>query len=126
MIKELDADRNPNKTVSLLHAIRWTVHSWQNLVTTRTIEKCFWKSTCIKKPVDAVLKDPQQVEERAQLQVQILSIPNLSNLIPIDQFIQPAEEQIVDQVKDITEALVERYTVIPEKKKCQKKEKILR
>ena len=67
MIKELEADRNPNKTVSLLHAIRWTVNSWQNHVTAQTIEKCFWKSTCIKKPVDAVLKDPQQVEERAQL-----------------------------------------------------------
>jgi len=37
------------KTVTLLHAIQWTVESWKHYVRQQTIQACFWKSTVVKK-----------------------------------------------------------------------------
>ena len=50
-------------------------------------------------------------------------ISNFFNLIPIDQFIQPAKEQIVEQGRDITEALVKRYVVVLEKEEVPEEHK---
>jgi len=45
MISEYDKGLDPNKTVTLLHAIRWTVYAWENFVKPATIYNCWQKST---------------------------------------------------------------------------------
>jgi hypothetical protein len=47
MLYEYEANRDPNKTVTLLNAIQWSTFAWNQKVSLTTIEKCFWKSTCI-------------------------------------------------------------------------------
>jgi hypothetical protein len=49
MISEYDKDLDPNKTVTLLHAIRWTVYAWENFVKPATIYNCWQKSTLLGK-----------------------------------------------------------------------------
>ena len=36
-----EADKDPNKTVTLLKAIQWTRVVWYNTITQTCIEKCF-------------------------------------------------------------------------------------
>ena len=51
MIKQLENGKNPQKTVTLRHAINWTVHSWNHDVKAVIIKNCWFKSTLIKKSV---------------------------------------------------------------------------
>jgi hypothetical protein len=51
MIKQFEADKNPNKIVTLLHAINWTVHAWNNHVKASTITNYWYKSSLIAKPL---------------------------------------------------------------------------
>jgi hypothetical protein len=50
MVQQFDQNKDPNKTVTLLHAVNWTVHAWNNFVKPSTIVNCFYKSTLIAKP----------------------------------------------------------------------------
>jgi hypothetical protein len=63
MIREFEAGRDPNKTVTLLHAVRWTVEAW-NQVKPRAIQRCWWRSTCDKRPVDS--NDEEWLEQQRQ------------------------------------------------------------
>jgi hypothetical protein len=49
MLRQYEAGKNPNKTVTLLKAVQWTRSSWEQGITSSSIQKCFWKSTIIKK-----------------------------------------------------------------------------
>ena len=51
MLRQYEADKDPNKIVNLLKAIQWTRTAWENVLP-QTIQKCWWKSTIIKKPVN--------------------------------------------------------------------------
>ena len=51
MIKQFEANKDPNKTVTLLHAINWTVYAWNNHVKASTIANCWYKSSLIAKPL---------------------------------------------------------------------------
>jgi hypothetical protein len=137
MIKEFDAGRDPNKTVTLLHAVRWTAEAW-NQVKSISIQRCWWKSTCDKKPTptptlsiseptptptlsmsgddeDWLQQQREDQEERCRLQAQILdSLYLRENALPIDEFINPASEVIIENDTNLTEVLVERYSVIQE------------
>ena len=50
MLREYEADKNPQKTVNLLRAVQWIQAAWETSVTTTTLQRCWWKSTVIKKP----------------------------------------------------------------------------
>ena len=49
ILQQLQADKDPNKTVNLLKAIGWTRVAWNNCVTSTTIQRCFIKSTIVLK-----------------------------------------------------------------------------
>jgi hypothetical protein len=113
MIQQLNADKDPNKTVTLLKAIQWSRVAWEQMVTPSTIQKCWWKSTCIKKPAEEEeIKDNQEAE-RAELQEQLalLSTPNKGEeRLSIDDFINPTDETIVDDDINIFALVVEHHT----------------
>jgi hypothetical protein len=52
MLRQYEADKNPNKTMNLLKAVQWSRASWE-AVSEVTIQRCWWKSTIFKKPVMA-------------------------------------------------------------------------
>ena len=51
MLRQYEENKDLNKTVNLLKAIQWTRKAWDQ-VTDTTIQRCQWKSTIIKKPID--------------------------------------------------------------------------
>jgi hypothetical protein len=111
-IRQLDAGRDPNKTVSLLKAIQWTRLAWAEYVTSSTIEKCFWKSTITVKPANIDTASPIiETEERALLQADIKAIPGFTDTLTIDEFLEPQEERIEDEEEDILESVVQMYRV---------------
>jgi hypothetical protein len=57
MLRQYEAGKNPNKTVTLLKAVQWTRSSWEQGVTSSSIQKCFWKSTIIKKLEQEVIQE---------------------------------------------------------------------
>jgi hypothetical protein len=111
MLQELQANRDPNKTVTLLHAIRWPVAAW-NEVTQVTIEKCWYKSTCFKKPSIALEEELAIDADIAELQAAIerLRIP-ADERMNINNFINPPDEAIIDENNDIMESVIERHTI---------------
>ena len=44
MITELDANKNPHKTVNVLQALHWGIHAWAYNVTSMAIINCWLKS----------------------------------------------------------------------------------
>ena len=112
MLHEYKAKRDPLKSVTLLHAIQWSVYAWNQKVDSRAIEKCFWKSTCISKPLNTSTVDSDINDQlvRDQLQAQIISIPDLLYPLPIEEFIEPLDEQIIDSEGDILNIVIESYS----------------
>ena len=112
ILYEYEADRNPLKSVTLLHAIQWSVFVQNYRVTPGVITRCFWKSTCVSKPLDLANSldpnDQQQVQE--QLQAQIAMIPNILDPLLLEEFIQPIDEQIIDDESDILNTVIESYS----------------
>ena len=48
MLREYEAERDPQKTVNLLKAVQWICTAWESSVATTTIRRCWIKSTLIK------------------------------------------------------------------------------
>jgi hypothetical protein len=109
MVREYEAEKNPQKTVNLLKAIQWTRVAWETLVTPTTIQRCWVKSTLIKKPQEPVVED-NQVTDRAELQAQIAQLP-IENPLPLNEFLNPNEEAVIDEDEDIFASVVEHYSV---------------
>lgn len=117
MLRQYESDKDPNKTVTLLKAIQWTRIAWDDTVTRECIKKCFWKSTVFKKPADQevrVWEDSEQ-EQRAELQAQIMALPGITDPLSIDEFIEPPQEVVEDDDRDIFASVVERYSTDKER-----------
>jgi hypothetical protein len=48
--------------------------------------------------------------DQEALQAQIAEIPGVQDPLPIEEFINPAVEEIMDKDEDITEAIIETYS----------------
>jgi hypothetical protein len=108
MLRQLEADKNPNKTVNILKAMQWSRLAWEALEAHK-LQKCWWKSTLIPKPENEdILQD--NVAEIEELSAEIARLPGDSMLI--GDFLEPAGEVIIDEDEDIFEPIVERYSTI--------------
>ena len=87
----LNSDKDPNKTVTLLKAIQWTRVAWNDCVTSSTILRCYWKSTIIEKPANAIIVD-EGIAERGDLRLQISLLPEIEDPLSVDEFIEPLAE----------------------------------
>jgi hypothetical protein len=111
MLPQYEAGSDPNKTVTLLKAIQWTRVAWNNIVTTATIQKCWEKSTLVKKTVGQEIVEDNQQADRDELQAQIQELPGITDCLSINEFIQPAGEIAIDEDQDIFASVVERYSI---------------
>ena len=113
MVREYNADKNPQKTVNLLKAIQWTRVAWEQSVTPTTIRKCWVKSTLIKLPEELSeepVAEDDQAAEQAELQAQIAQLP-IENPLPLNEFLNPNDETVLDEDEDIFTSVVEHYSV---------------
>jgi hypothetical protein len=116
MLRQYEANKDPNKTVNLLKAIQWTRKAWDQ-VTDTTIQRCWWKSTIIKKPIDQDPISQQDQDLQAQmttLQAQITRLP-IINPLSADEFIQVNGEGVDDELRDgdeeqIFQDIIDQYS----------------
>jgi hypothetical protein len=102
MLRQYEDNKDLNKTVNLLKAIQWTRKAWDQ-VTKTTIQRCWWRSTIIKKPIDQDPVHQQDQDLQAQttdLQTQITRLPNITNPLSANEFIQINGEAIEDELED--------------------------
>ena len=59
-----------------------------------TIQKCWWKSTVIKKPKEITIEDDNQQADRDDLKTQINTLPKITDPFRIAEFIQLTTEVI--------------------------------
>lgn len=115
MLREYEADKNPQKTVNLLKAVQWTRAAWESAVTKATIKRCWLESTLIKKPEDSMedsTEDTIIVEDgtdRVELRPDCKT-PGQENPLPLDEFLNPEDETMLDEEGDIFEAIVAAYS----------------
>ena len=106
MLREYEADKNPQKTVNLLKAVQWTRAAWESAVTKDTIKRCWVKSTLIKKPEDSIEDSTEDTivvddgTDRADLKDQIAQLP-IENPLPLDEFLNPEDDFMIFQAKII-------------------------
>jgi hypothetical protein len=121
MLREYEANKNPQKTVNLLRAVQWIRAAWETSVTIDTIQRCWWKSTLIKNPTPENLAQMAELEgdtivvddgsaDRIELQDQITQLP-IENLLSLDKFLNLEDEKIVDEDEDIFISVVNHYAV---------------
>jgi hypothetical protein len=116
MLRQYKANKDPNKTVNLLKAIQWTRKAWDQ-VTDTTIQRCWWKSTIIKKPIDQDPISQQDQDLQAQmttLQAQITRLP-IINPLSADEFIQVNGEGVDDELgegdeEQIFQDIIDQYS----------------
>jgi hypothetical protein len=121
----------------LLRAVQWIQAAWEISVTTDTIQKCWWKSTLIKKPTPEELVQMADLEgdtiivdtgsaDRIELRDQITQLP-IENLLSLDEFLNPEDEIIVDEDEDIFTSVVNHYTVtkLDEEEESSDKEEVM-
>ena len=119
MLREYEADRNPQKTVNLLRAVSWTRTAWESAVTKDTIKRCWVKSTLIKNPegaaADELAEDSTEDcivvddgTDRIDLRAQIAQLP-IENPLSLDEILNPEDETILDEEGDIFDAIVTAY-----------------
>ena len=111
MVQQYEASKDPNKTVTLLKATQWTCTCWEELVTAKSIQRCFWKSTVFKKPVNIDILDSDEQADRDVLQAQITELPMIEDPLSLNEFIDPLWEVIEDNNTDIFTSVVERYSI---------------
>jgi hypothetical protein len=110
ILRILQTDKDPNKTVNLLEAIQWTRIAWNGCVTNTTIQRCFVKSTVVKKPVEIKVREVDEIADQEALQAQMAQIPGVQDLLTVEEFVNPPAKEINDLDEDIIEAIIETYS----------------
>lgn len=112
MLRQYEQGKDALKTVDILKALMWSRAAWEGL-SPDTIKRCWWKSTVFKKPEDL---DQAQADDNAavaDLQAMISRIPQIVDPLPINEFISPAEEIIIEyKEQDIFQQVVEQYSIV--------------
>lgn len=110
MLRQYEANKDPNKTVNLLKAIQWTRLVWDQGVSVSTIQKCWWKSTIIKKPVDQDINNQSLQQEQDDLKAQMAQLPDITELLSVDEYINLPNKEVEDEEEDIFESVVDQYS----------------
>ena len=118
MLRQYENNKDPNKTVNLLKAIQWTRVAWE-AVSPASIQKCWWKSTIIIKPDEAEDMASQEQQDEDELRAQIAQLPNITDPLSVNEFVQLGSEEIKEDNEgadecEIFEQVVERYGLVEE------------
>ena len=103
---------NPQKTVNLLRAVQQIQAAWETSITIDIIQRCWWKSTLIKRPTpeelegDTIIVDDGNVDLQGHI-AQLL----IKNPLSLDEFLNLEDETIVDEDEDIFTSVINYHAV---------------
>lgn len=111
MLREFDAGRDPIETMTVLQAVRWGITCWESDVRPETIRRCFDKGLRMEANDDDCAEERSQeaANDIAQGLAQLGSTARISELMSIDQFLNPEEELVQDDVETLDEQILSQY-----------------
>ncbi|BCR98585.1 uncharacterized protein AKAW2_40268S [Aspergillus luchuensis] len=110
MMTEYDRGYDPITTMNLLQALRWSISAWNLDLKDDTIRHCFTRAlsddTYNPMPDSAILHDLT-----ASLQ-KLRNTARIQDMMHLDQFLNPLEEQVHDATTDIDDVVLSQYTAV--------------
>jgi hypothetical protein len=103
IIRSIDAQINPFKTITLNEVIHWCLHAWAHRVTNSTIYHCFRKSTIIETPINLPNAETSAdlTTEYAALQTRFTDVMSLNHILnPDNENNQEDEPTTLDDIID--------------------------
>ena len=123
MLDEFDSQRNPLQTMNVLKAIRWSIQAWQS-VTPQTITHCWYHSTIIQRPIQPLPDnaEPLPIDELSTMIHRLIQQERIQQAMSIENFLNPAEEVVIDSLDDLTEQIAIQYDPSSDKESDEEEE----
>ncbi len=106
MMTEFDRGCNPVDTMTVLLAIRWAVVAWNVRISQETIQNCYRKALSGQTSSETV--DSQLLHE-LQKGLNQLAISNVKEVMSVDQFLNPSEEDVIDRLEDLDDIVISLF-----------------
>lgn len=106
MISEFDLGYDPMNTMSILKAIRWAVKAWDEDLLDKTIQNCFTKISNRQSDTERV---SGQLLRELQTSLDQLAISDIKEVMKIDQFLNPYEEQVIDTLETFDNLILGQF-----------------
>ncbi|KAL4762843.1 uncharacterized protein BDW70DRAFT_23245 [Aspergillus foveolatus] len=107
MMAELDRDYDSVATMTLLCAVRWAIQAWEVDLTCEAIQNCFTKALTTQDDTEMI--DIQLINE-LQSGLDQLAVSNIREIMKIDQFLNPIEEQVTDDLEDLDTLILSQFS----------------
>ena len=111
MLHEYEAGENPFTTMNVLKALHWGIQAWEINLKASTIERCFKKA--LYNP-QIILSNSEAIEDISQGLIQLQAIDRIKDVMDINQFLNPLDEKIEDDVEQLDEQILAQFQPVPE------------
>lgn len=107
MMAQFDNHQDPISTITILQAIRWAIPAWHIDVKEAAILGCFKKALSTEE-VEEIRN--QELIDEIQKGLQKLELSNnIQEAMDINQFLNPTEEEVVDDIENIDENILRQF-----------------
>lgn len=107
MMAEYDRGYNPISTMTILLAVRWAISAWNLDLKESTIQNCFQKALTTQHIRELGCQETIMEIFHGIQQLQLSN--NIQDAMDINQFLNPAEEQVNDSWMNIDEIILSQY-----------------
>ena len=109
MMAQFDQGFDPMSTITILDAIRWAIAAWDIDLSTETIHNCFKKALFLDESVQPLHN--QELIKEVERGLQRLELANnIQQAMDINQFLNPADEQVDDDLMSIDDAILCQFS----------------
>jgi hypothetical protein len=108
MMTEFDRGYDPVSTMTILRALRWAISAWNIDLKDDTIQQCFKKALTIEDSIE--ISEREELIDEIQHGLQKLQLShNIQEAMSISQFLNPADEQVNDNIMDLDDIIISQF-----------------
>lgn len=112
MVEQFDNGFNPISTMTILRAVRWAISIWEFDLPGDTIKNCFRRALTVEGSQETTNQELIREVEKGLQQLQFAN--HIRELMDINQFLSPSEEQVDDDSIDLDDAILSQYEPVRE------------
>ena len=111
MMAQFDQGFDPMFTITILDAIRWAISAWDIDLSMETIHNCFKKALSLDDSNSIQPLHNQELVKEMERGLQRLELANnIQQAIDINQFLNPADEQVHDDLMSVDDAVLSQFS----------------
>lgn len=110
MMAEFDNGVDPLSTMTILTAIRWSISAWEFDLSSEAIRNCFTKALTPDQGSASEISGQDLTREIEQGLQQLQLSNSIQEAMDIKQFLNPAEEQVTDDLMAIDDIVLSHHT----------------